>query len=113
MRLSFAAPLTLYVRVPGWAERATLEQAGRAARQLVGRNGTLVLLQISPGDQRITLTLRPTIRLEHWSAGGTAASASGGATAGSTKGNGGARAMSVHAHVHTHVHVHVRMHICR
>lgn len=71
VRLSFAKALPLYIRVPGWAPRATLEYSRtldglRSVRPLDGRNGTVVRHEVESGEQLLTLSLRPHIRLEHW-----------------------------------------------
>ena len=54
--------MALYLRVPGWASRATID--GKATQ-----NGTMAKVQCKAGKNRFTLNLNPDVRLENWDNG--------------------------------------------
>ena len=67
-------PMQLYVRVPGWADKAelamTFDGSAPVRELLHAKNGTFVRVQALPPSTRVTLKLRPTTRLEQWAKGG-------------------------------------------
>ena len=68
VRVTVARALPLYIRLPGWAHQASLDQDGKS-HSLSGLNGTLARVSLAAGDHTLTLQLRPAMRLERWAAG--------------------------------------------